>query len=227
MLCRLFILFLCGSSSCLIAETKAVVFSLERNFLQQRDDSFARFISDSLGITQDRYAKEEAKRHLPEFSLGEIAFWKKYADEQWIFLEQDWGKKAKSSLLAALPWDCALVELIELLNAKPLPTCFFTNISLKDSLTYDELGLKEICTSNFVFQTEEEVPSDRAFTILLESLDLYPEEVFFFSRSPQVIKRARQLGFDAVLFSSVEQIRYQLAVRNVFVSLLFTSSDLE
>jgi HAD superfamily hydrolase (TIGR01509 family) len=60
-----------------------------------------------------------------------------------------------------------------------------------------------------------EKPDERAYDLLLKTMDLRGEDIVFIDDKPENIASAKKKGIDAIVFKSEEQVRQELANRGL------------
>jgi putative hydrolase of the HAD superfamily len=156
-------------------------------------------------------------RHRRSYDLGQVS-----AEEYWRLVgaerERDYDPAALERLCAedAACWavqNAALVAWLETLKAAGLRLALLSNIpreqwaALKDGLGW--LSLCDVVVVSYELRIAK--PDPEVYRLCLEQLSLRPDEVVFVDDHPDNIAAAAALGINALLFTTIDALRCELA----------------
>jgi len=107
--------------------------------------------------------------------------------------------------------------LVGELKGKQVPVALLSNIDLRLSTILRELNLYQPfdpCLLSCEIGAEK--PDPKAYQATLDVLKAPAHQVVFIDDRLENVEAAKELGLDAILFESVEQIRQELTVRKLF-----------
>lgn len=109
-----------------------------------------------------------------------------------------------------------MYDLVYELKRQNILVALFSNIDHRSSKVIRNAGLYnsfDLCVLSCEIGVEK--PKLRAYEILLQMLDLSSQDVVFIDDRQENIEAARQMGIDAFLFQSLEQVVQELLKRGI------------
>jgi epoxide hydrolase-like predicted phosphatase len=153
--------------------------------------------------------KDAHAAHIPE-----IIAWKKAALEFGVTLPDDWTTQLDTVTQNAIVEVKGMREIVQSYRDKGYSTAVFSNIDSRHAETIRKLG----CYNGFntvVLSCEIGVdkPDPNAYKVMLEKVNVDPKNCIFIDNKQENVDAAKALGIDAILFTSPEQIKTDLAKR--------------
>ncbi len=203
--------------SSLFSAPKAVVFDFGNVMASPDPSRIVEFVCSSLQIPPSEFkAANEEKRACVKRGLKEEEFWIAFGKKKGIFLPVNWELSYQSELKAALHPDEAMYALVDELRERGIRVGMLSNIweSLAEKVRAH--GLYEPFSPCLLScEIGVEKPDRKAYSLLLEALDLPASAVVFIDDCAENVAAGRNAGLDAILFESSEQIRRELAAREL------------
>lgn len=177
-----------------------------------------RFLRESLHLSEVQFeeanlARKEAMRTGKTYE----EFWLEFIDKEGIFVPEDWREALHSCIRDAITINSEMYALVDCLKEKQIPVALLSNIDdnrlvtlLRDSGLYAPFNP---CLLSCEIGVDK--PDPKAYEILVKRLKLPPQEIVFIDDKRENVAKAKDLGIDAILFESVEQIRYELQGRGL------------
>jgi FMN phosphatase YigB (HAD superfamily) len=216
-----FLMLLLGTSSSLCAVPQAIVFDFggvmtKDSHWRAMDD----FVRESLGLSQEEFETANLDKYA-SLEQGETdeEFWLSYACDHWIALPSGWGALFRSAMKESLGINLGMYALVAELRGQFMLVAMLSNTTKRRSQVFRRFGLYEPfdpCLLSWEIGFRK--PDSKAYEYLLDRLGLSAKEVIFIDNKLENIEVAKELGMDAILFESEEQLRQLLYERGVLVS---------
>lgn len=204
-----------SSSSCL----KAITFDFG-GVIARTDLKFVTdFISQSLNIPCEQAAEVLVKwRQEKQNRANQEQFWHDFANSLGKALPSNWIDQFKHVWSLAIQPIPGMLSLVQDLQAMGYQTAMLSNTTPMHAEVIDKLGYYQFfCPVLLSFQIRVAKPHNRAYEILLESLERPASECIFIDDKEENVAAARALGIDAIQFFSAEQLQEELEERNIFL----------
>ncbi len=155
---------------------------------------------------------EQAQRE----GIYDKIFWREYEISHGIALPEDWFEMLGDCYVASIHEMPGMVQLIKGLQSKGFKTPMLSNIAERHARVLAEKGIYDLFHPVFLSCSIGAWKPDRlAFDYVLDQLQITPQECIFIDDEIQNIRAARELGIDAILFESAEQLQAELSSRNL------------
>jgi epoxide hydrolase-like predicted phosphatase len=212
-------LFISIFTSCtLCAAPQAIVFDFGGVMTGKPNrEAVIDFLKETFSFTEREFNEvNRRKREAIRLGMTDTEFWITYANEQGTILSDAWVSAFHQVLKEAIGVNPEMYCLVEELKEKRMQVAMLSNIDTRLAGLVRDFGLYkpfEPCLLSCEFGYEK--PDQRAYTILLGSLELDPSDVIFIDDRQENIDAAKQLGVDAILYESTALLREKLALRGV------------
>lgn len=202
----------------LSAAPKAVVFDFGGVMTKEANrEAVVQFLKTSFSLSDADFEKvNQEKKKAIRNGQTDAAFWLQYAKENSISLESDWVEKLRAVMKEALGVNPQMYALVEDLKQKEISVGLFSNIDERLAKIVRDFGLYEPfdpCLLSYEIGCEK--PDPKSYEALLQQMQLPAEEIVFIDDKLENVEAARQLGFDALLFTSEEQLQKELRKRKL------------
>lgn len=203
----------------LSASPKAVVFDFGGVMVgESHKEKIVSFLCKSLDISPAEFEKvNHQKRKAVEMGESAEEFWFQFAKERGISLPENWKQNYEAVMKEALGINEDMYALVARLKDKKVQVALLSNIDTQHAKLVRQLGLYapfEPCLLSCEIGVEK--PDPRAYEILLKQLHCSSGEVVFVDDKSENVEAARDLGIDAMVFTTTEQIQKELEKRNIF-----------
>lgn len=216
MKCKMLLMALFFSFS-LMATPKAVIFDFGGVMTAAPDKKgLQQFLIESLSLSKEDFKRiYQVKKIANAQGVDDVSFFKDYAEKNHLKLSPSWKEEFYAAMKKSLNVRSEMYELVERIKEKDLLVGLFSNIDERRASLLREWGLYA-CFSPCILSYEIgcEKPDPKAYKILLEVLDVEPQEVLFIDDKEQNVHAAKELGIDAVLFENTDQVQRELKKRN-------------
>lgn len=181
-------------------------------------EAVANFLCESLHLSRPDFEHINLeKRKAVAQGKSEEEFWESLANQKGIELPPNWPLSFQSVIKEAMTVRKEMYDLVEELKATDHRVALFSNVEhyygqlLRQFGFYDPFELSILSCDIRVKK-----PDRQAYQILINQLNLPPSEILFIDDKPDNVKSARELGIDAILFESPQQLRQELQERAFF-----------
>lgn len=175
------------------------------------------FVCDSFHFSEAEFeAANLEKRKAMKEGKSDIDFWLKLADKKEIDLPKDWAQQYTTTLKESVGADPNMYALIDQLKKSGLRIGMLSNIDDRYTKLIRDFGFYEPfepCLLSCEMGLEK--PDPKAYALLLKTMDLPATEVVFIDDKAENVEAAKKMGIDAILFNSSQQIREELAKRDL------------
>ncbi len=204
------ILFLLLMVSSLIASPRAIVFDFNGVMTREPNrETIYPFLHETLHLS-----KAEFEKVYEALLSGKTdrEFWRSLAKEKGVLLTNSWGKDFTAIMRDSFA-NPEMFALVDRLKQKQLPMILFSNMDAIPARHFREMGLFEPFDRHiFAFEIGAAKPDPKAYQILLQELDLPPEDIIFIDDQPDNIRAAQAIGMKVVLFQSASQLQEDLEI---------------
>jgi len=195
---RILLLLLCCSALC--AAPKAVVFDFGGVIAKRNPQPLFELIQTTL---EEDFKGDELFWAL----LQEEDFWHAYAAKNQKNLPFDWMEQLEEMAKLLIEPTPGMDELIAMLKAEGYLIALLSNTTKTRSSFYRSRGHYDPFELTILScEVDVSKPDHQIYRILLEQLDLLPEECIFIDDREVNVKAARELGISAIHFSSVADL---------------------
>ncbi|MBS0622803.1 MAG: HAD-IA family hydrolase [Verrucomicrobia bacterium] len=178
-------------------------------------EAVVHFIRESFQLSLGEFDKvNQEKRRAFEQGKMDAEFWVSYAEERGIELPVNWVEAFQDVMKEAIGINPEMYLLVGKLREQQMPVALLSNIDERLAKLLRDFGLYapfNPCLLSCEMGIEK--PDLRAYEFLLTELNLSAHEVVFIDDKLENVEAAKQLGIDAILFESPEQIRAALRTR--------------
>jgi putative hydrolase of the HAD superfamily len=183
--------------------------------VHKTDDAvLARKVKKTLKTTSKIAKKLVRKANAHE---NEPYFWEHFTSKAGTPLPPTWAQKFRKLKDNALRLDPRIVELIDRLKKKGCRVAMLSNVGSRRAEFIRKKGLYD--PFNPVVLSCEigaDKPNKKAYLILLKKLgNVSAQNCLFIDDKKANIRAARALGFDAIRFHSVSDLRWELQIRQL------------
>ena len=207
------------TAASLFAAPKAVVFDFGGVMTGEPNrQAVVQFIRESLDLTEaDFEAAQKEKRKFIANGKTDAEYWTAFAKTKGISLPANWVESLHGTMKSAINVNDEMYQLVEQLQAQKIPTGMLSNIDERLAAFVRKFGLYapfEPCLLSYEIGVEK--PNLKAYTILIEQLNMPANDIVFIDDRPENVEAAIQAGLDAIVFESASQIKGELTKRGAF-----------
>jgi len=188
----------------------AVAFDCGGVMTRPRPGDNVEFVSLGLGVDAATVKRtfSVARRQLAAGELSESAFWRGYASAHGGAVPSDWAATYQAHFAATVEVHPEMVELVNELRSAEIRTAILSNVIPSRVPVYRDLGVYDgfdpLVLSCDVGMVK---PHREIFEHLLQRLDLNASRVVFVDDKAANIEAAREVGLQAIQFSSHGELR--------------------
>ncbi len=205
-------------TSILVADPKSVIFDFNGVLLQEPNrEEVVHILSESTLLPESLLTRIISDRKkITELNKKEGESWIRFIVTLAKYIPDSWMESFKEPAKAALGVDTRMYALVDELKEKGFSVGLLSNIDGRLASMIEKLDLYkpfDPCLLSYQFDVEK--PDPKIYEILLDTLNLKPEEVVFVDDVLENVEGALSLGIDAILFSSYENLIKELEKRNI------------
>ena len=212
------LLSLITATSFLSASPQAIVFDYGGVMTKEPNrEAVVRFVRESLQLSETEFEKAnlEKKQALKSGKTDE-EFWQDFAKQKGVVLSNTWAQDFKLVMKEAIGSNPDMYALVHELKQKQIPVALLSNIDERLSKLIREFGLYEPFSPCLLsYEIGIEKPDPKIYQILLEKLKLPAADVVFIDDKLENTQKAKEMGIDAILFESPDQLRIELKQRGL------------
>jgi len=175
------------------------------------------FLRDSFQLSETEFESiNQEKRKAVQSGKSDEEFWRSFAKEKNITLPDNWSKSFASAMKQAIGINEEMYTLVKELKEKKIPVGLLSNIDESLAKRLRVFGLYEPFEPCLLScQIGARKPDPKAYQILLEHFALTPQDIVFIDDKIENVQQANEMGIDAILFESTDQIRQELYNRDL------------
>jgi len=179
-----------------------------------------KFICKTLNLSREVFlALDKERRNVFEIDPSQTyqQFWISYAEQNQIILSEMWEESFIEVMKKSFSINPGMYTLVEELKEQQIRIGLLSNIPervaklFRDFCWYDPF--KAVCLLSCDIKIKK--PDPDVYRLLLKTLNLKPQEIVFIDDQQDNIDSAKELGIDAILFHSEEQLRIELSMRGI------------
>lgn len=208
---------------------KAIVFDFGGVFAKTDKQQVAEYVAKQLNISENE-AKDvllQAKEKTENDSM-ESDFWQNYSKTKEKKLPNDWLNQLNTARFQALKETPGMVDLVKELKKQGYQTALLSNVRKSSAQIKRKLGLYDLFHPTILsYESGYKKPDVKAYKLMLDKLNLPPQEVLFIDNRQVNIDAAKALGMDAILFENAEQLTQALKDRGIIVKPATSPAPLE
>ncbi|MBS0625144.1 MAG: HAD-IA family hydrolase [Verrucomicrobia bacterium] len=197
------------------AAVKSVVFDFGGVLAQPDQKILVDYLAESLGESPETIQQLEVKElQWIRVNDEEWAFWQKYAASKGKTLPNGWRQEYQAVKLGSVRELEGMGGVLEDLRKEGYHLEMLSNFPAWMEPLIDNLGYRDRFDHLYLsYQTQVEKPSAEAYVNLLDDLSLQADEILFIDDQIANVEAAKKLGIDAIHFTSVEQLKKELAAK--------------
>jgi HAD superfamily hydrolase (TIGR01509 family) len=172
------------------------------------------FIRKSFGFSAEEFEHvNQQKRKAVAKGKTDDEFWLGYAKRHGIELPATWSEDFKKVSKEALGVNESMFGFVDHLKQEGYTVGLLSNIDARLAGFVRWMGLYEPFEPCLLsYQIGFEKPDVRIFEYLVQTLKLPAEDIVFIDDNPENVAAAKQVGLDAILFTSQEDLEKALKV---------------
>lgn len=211
-----FIFSLLTACTTLSATSQAIVFDFGGVLTTEPNrEAVVNFLCTSLNLSAQEFERvNQQKRQMVKEGKTDQEFWLQYAKERKIALPKNWIQDFNKVMKNAIGINSKMYDLVYQLKQRGISVALLSNIDDRLAKLIRSFGLYEPfdpCLLSCEIGLEK--PDPKIYEMLLQEMGLPAKEIVFIDDKLENIEAAKQVGFDAVLFISQDQLQGELENR--------------
>lgn len=212
------VLSLLATATTLTASPKAVVFDFGGVMTKESNrESVIQFLRESFNLSEEEFKSvNQEKRKAVQNGQSDVEFWLNYAKKHHLNLPKDWVDNFNKVMKDAIGINPQMYALVETLKSDDITVALLSNIDERLGKLIRGYGFYEPfdpCLLSYELGVEK--PDPQIYRYLLEKIELPASDILFIDDRLENVEAAKSLGFDAILFSSYEEVYQDLIIREV------------
>lgn len=202
----------------LLASNKVVVFDFGGVLTKETDrQTVVNFFCDTFNLSEEEFLKiNKERRQLDPDSADYIKFWESYAKRNTISLPKGWQLVFLSVYKRSVCINQDMFALVDRLKQKKIKVGLLSNIDINHARLLKHIGYyKPFDPCLLSCEMGIEKPNPKAFQILINHLRIPAKDIIFIDDNSNNVKSATDLGIDAILFQSKDQLEKELSKRQL------------
>lgn len=208
---------LIASSSSIWAAPQAVIFDWGNVLATENRSVVVDFFCKTFHLSEAEFERVNLeKRKAVQEGKTDVEFWQEFAKKKEVSLSENWPEIYQEALKASVGADPQMYALVEELKEKKISIGILSNINDRYTKRIRGFGFYEPfdpCLLSAEIGWEK--PDPKAYEALLKALDFPAKDVVFIDDKPENVIGAKNLGIDAILFKSADQVREELKKRKL------------
>jgi HAD superfamily hydrolase (TIGR01509 family) len=202
------------------APVKSVIFDFGGVLAKPDENELVAYLVTAFGVSEDEI-REQQVSELQWIRVNDTEFgiWKKYAKEKCnIDLTDEWRVEYAAVKMKAVKELPGIRELLVDLRNQGYSLEILSNFEEWMEPLLNRFGYKDPNLFSHLYlsyETKQEKPSREAYEQLLTDLRLQGNETLFIDDQIKNIEAAKELGIDAIHFTSAEELRQALILRGI------------
>jgi len=206
------------ASATLSAAPQSIVFDFGGVMtMEPNREAVVHFLRTSFNLSAEEFEQvNQEKRKAVKAGKTDAEFWLQYAKDKKVCLPKDWVHNFNTVMKNAIGVNPEMYELVGQLKGKGIPIAMLSNIDDRLARLIRDFGLYEPfdpCLLSCEIGLEK--PDPKIYDVLLKKMNLPAKEIVFIDDRLENIEAAQKLGFDAILFTSQEQLQKELSKRGL------------
>ncbi len=202
----------------LSATPQAIVFDFGGVMTKEPNrQAVVEFLCKSFELSAQEFeAVNQEKRKAAKTGKRDQDFWMEYAKEKNIFLPKEWEDSFNHVMKDAIGVNHEMYDLVLKLKEKDISIALLSNIDDRLARIIREFNLYtpfQPCLLSCEIGMEK--PDPKIYEFLLQKMELPSTKIIFVDDRAENIEAAQKLGFDAILFTSQNQLQKELKKRGV------------
>lgn len=180
-------------------------------------EAVVQFICTSMNLTQREFdSANQEKKKAVRAGKTDVEFWVQYAQSHNIMLPVSWQQDFLAAVKNAIGINDEMYILVDHLKEQNVVVALLSNIDERLGKMIRDFGLYapfSPCLLSYEIGLEK--PDPKIYEVLLTRMNLPAEEIIFIDDRSDNIDAAKNMGIDAILFISQEQLQHELEVRGL------------
>lgn len=202
----------------LVAAPQAIVFDFGGVMTGEPNrEAVINFLCSSMHLSEAEFEKANLeKKKALEMGKTDAEFWDSFAKEKGIALSPHWTEELNAVLKEAIGVNPEMYALVEKLKEKNIPVALLSNIDPRLSKLLREFGLYapfDPCVLSCEIGVNK--PDPKAYQAVQDKLKVEAKDIVFIDDKQENVQAAQEFGLDAILFTSVDQLRTELKKRDL------------
>jgi putative hydrolase of the HAD superfamily len=202
----------------LSAAPEAIVFDFGGVMTKEPNrEAVVQFLCKSFALSPQEFeAVNQEKRKAIKTGKRDQDFWLEYARQKNISLPKGWEDSFNHVMKDAIGVNHEMYDLVLELKGKGIPVALLSNIDDRLARIIREFNLYapfDPCLLSCEIGLEK--PDPKIYEFLLKEMELPASSIIFIDDRAENIEAAQKLGFDAILFTSQNQLQKELKKRGL------------
>lgn len=208
------------TSAILSATPEAIVFDFGGVMTKEPNrESVVLFLCNSFELSREEFETiNREKRNAVKTGKRDQDFWIEYANKKNIALPQNWENSFNLVMKEAIGINHQMYDLVFELKRKEIIVALLSNIDDRLAKIIKEFDLYAPFTPCLLScEVGLEKPDPKIYQLLLQEINMPANQMLFIDDKKENIDAALKLGFDAILFSSQDQLEKDLQLRGISI----------
>lgn len=207
-------------SATLFASPKAVVFDFGGVMTKKPErQRVVEFLCTTLNLSKSEFEKVNVEKRVAfQKGTSDIDFWEGVAKTRNISLPNNWKASYKEVSLKAINPNQEMYDLVAELKKQNVVVGMLSNIDDRLATMIRDFGLYEPFSPCILScDVGSWKPDTQIYKALLSKVNVPAGDIIFIDDKQENIDAAKKMGIDAILFSSVKQLKVELQQRGLLI----------
>ena len=143
-------------------------------------------------------------------------FWHEYAAKTNRQLPEDWDTFIEEAKCRSIQANPEMLALAKSLRQHGYTVAMLSDTTPQRAQVIREAGFYDPFDPVVLsYEINAAKPDQKAFQLLLQKLNTRPEQCVFIDNAPVNVSTAKEMGFDAILFTTIDGLKSELRIRNI------------
>jgi len=213
-----FIVFFIWHIGSVFAATPVILFDCGGVIVKPDENALVQLIKEVLHLNAaEMKSLTDSMEQAQKEGIYDKIFWPSYAASHGIVLPEDWLGILGDCYVSSMYEIPGMMQLVKELQSRGIHTPMLSNIRERHAKVIADKGIYDAFHPLFLsYAIDAWKPDRQAFDYVLGRLQIPARDCIFIDDEIQNIRAARELGIDAILFESVEQLQQELNMRDLY-----------
>jgi putative hydrolase of the HAD superfamily len=199
---------------------KAIVFDFGGVIADHDNTPLNTFMTTSLGVTEKEYKKIRKKwMKAQKAGMSERQYWEQYAASNGKTLDDAWFEQMHQAMKKTMLDIPGTLDIAKELKRQGYRVAMLSNVTTGHAHIRRQTGYYDLFDPLLLScEIGVEKPDPKAYQMLLDALQLPPDQVLFIDDKKENIEAAQKLGIHAIQFKNAEQLEKDLQGFDINVS---------
>ncbi|MBS4163835.1 Uncharacterized protein PRO82_001141 [Candidatus Protochlamydia amoebophila] len=204
-----------------ITPIKVIAFDFGGVIAKSDRSEVNQFLAKELGITEEE--ADELQNNLKSYSRNggiEQEFWDQYTHSKGITLPANWNELFDQVRFKSIKEIPGSIQIVKELHKLGYQTALLSNVRMNQARLKRQLGFYDLFHPVLLsFEIGARKPESQSYQILLDQLQVFPQQLLFIDNKDSNVAAAKSMGMDGIVFINAKQLTEELRKRGINLSI--------